>query len=222
MKKIIWKPIPNYPNYMVSNYGEVKSLNFGRSGKEGLLKPSPNRDGYLYVALCKNGKSRTSYIHVLVAVAFLGHVPCGMLRVVDHKNRVRTDNRPENLRIITQQRNADKVGGNAKCKSVGVTIGGKKYDARIRFGDRKVGLGRFNTEKEASDAYQKALLEIESGVFNPKPVHIPKNYSWHKSLKKWASYINIDGKLKHLGLFLTEEEAKKAFQDANEIKNRKC
>lgn len=34
-----WKEIKDYPNYMVSNLGNVKSLNYrGNTGKEHLLK----------------------------------------------------------------------------------------------------------------------------------------------------------------------------------------
>ena len=36
----IWKDIPKYEGmYQVSNFGNVKSLNYGRSGKEKKLKP---------------------------------------------------------------------------------------------------------------------------------------------------------------------------------------
>jgi hypothetical protein len=36
--------------------------------------------------------------------------------------------------------------------------------------------------------------------------------SWKKSNKKWQVRIEINGKLKHLGLFLREEEASKAYE----------
>ena len=34
-----WKPINEYPNYMVSNLGRVKSLNYRKTGKEKILTP---------------------------------------------------------------------------------------------------------------------------------------------------------------------------------------
>ena len=34
----IWKDIEGYPNYMVSNMGMVKSLNYNHTGKEKILK----------------------------------------------------------------------------------------------------------------------------------------------------------------------------------------
>jgi mevalonate pyrophosphate decarboxylase len=62
-----WKPIPNYEGlYEVSNLGNVKSLRFN---KEKILKPSKNNNGYFFVGLCKNCKSKTRTIHQLVAEA---------------------------------------------------------------------------------------------------------------------------------------------------------
>lgn len=38
-----------------------------------------------------------------------------------------------------------------------------------------------------------------------------KGVSWHKNAKKWTSYIRHNGKLTHLGLFSSEEEAARAY-----------
>lgn len=43
-----WKTIENYPDYMVSSIGRVKSF---KNGKEKLLKTSADKDGYLSVTL---------------------------------------------------------------------------------------------------------------------------------------------------------------------------
>lgn len=51
-----WKIIENYEEYQISTLGRVKSL---KHNKERLLRLSKNskRGGYMYVRLCKNGKS---------------------------------------------------------------------------------------------------------------------------------------------------------------------
>ena len=54
-----WKDIPAYQGkYQVSNLGNVKSLNYNRTGKEKILKPVKGVDNYLHVYLCKNGKQK--------------------------------------------------------------------------------------------------------------------------------------------------------------------
>ena len=41
-----------------------------------------------------------------------------------------------------------------------------------------------------------------------------KGYSYHKQHKKYHAYIKFNGKLKHLGVFEKEEDARKAYLDA--------
>jgi hypothetical protein len=44
-----------------------------------------------------------------------------------------------------------------------------------------------------------------------------KGYSWHKSSNKFCAYIKINKKMKHLGLFHTQQEARNAYLKAKEI-----
>ena len=43
-----------------------------------------------------------------------------------------------------------------------------------------------------------------------------KGYSWMKSRRKWQARIGIDGKVKTLGLFNSEEDAREAYLKAKE------
>lgn len=47
-----WREIKDYPRYMVSNMGRIKSL---KHAKPKLLTAFVNNKGYPRVALCKNG-----------------------------------------------------------------------------------------------------------------------------------------------------------------------
>lgn len=96
MEKVeIWKDIPDYPNYQVSNYGRIKSLNYKRSGKEKILKPQPNNKGYLRIALSKNGNSTLFFVHRLVASVFLKND--NNLPIINHKDENPSNNHVDNL-----------------------------------------------------------------------------------------------------------------------------
>lgn len=68
----IWKEIEGYEGlYQVSNFGNVRSLNYHRTGQTKVLSQSENSMGYLKVNLYKNGKVKTVGVHRLVAEAFI-------------------------------------------------------------------------------------------------------------------------------------------------------
>ena len=61
----VWKDIKGYEVlYQVSSIGRVKSLNFKQTGKEQVLRCCKDKDGYLMVNLCKNGKQKTAYGYI--------------------------------------------------------------------------------------------------------------------------------------------------------------
>ena len=101
----IWKNVNGYPNYMVSNMGRVKSLNYMRTGREGILKPSKKRDGYLQVCLFKNGKRKYIMVHRLVAEAFIPNL--NNLPFINHKSEIKTQNNVDNLEWGTALYNND-------------------------------------------------------------------------------------------------------------------
>ena len=96
MDKEKWRMIPDYEgSYMVSNFGNVKALNYARQGKEKLLKPILLKIGYYGVNLSKNNRHKLFFIHRLVAQAFIPNpenLPC-----VNHKDEDKTNNQVENL-----------------------------------------------------------------------------------------------------------------------------
>lgn len=91
MKIEYWKPIPGYEGlYLVSDLGRIKSLNYRRTGKEQVLKPVKDRDGYLRIDLCNDGKVKFK-VHRLVWFAFNGPIPEGY--EINHINEIPWDNR---------------------------------------------------------------------------------------------------------------------------------
>lgn len=94
----IWKPVPGFEHYSVSNIGRIKNP-FGR-----ILKPSLNYKGYLKVHLnSENIKHKQITIHRAVALAFIPN--SNNLPQVNHKNHDKCDNRVENLEWCTNQYN---------------------------------------------------------------------------------------------------------------------
>ena len=94
-----WRIVDINPDYQVSNTGLVRSIKFNRVK---VLRPQI-RNRYWYISLCKNGIHHSYSIHRIVASAFIPN-PDGK-NDVDHINRIKTDNRVENLRWATRSEN---------------------------------------------------------------------------------------------------------------------
>jgi len=160
--KEIWKDVTNYEgHYKVSNLGRVKSIKFS---KERILKHSSSSNEYLIVVLCKDNKTAIKKIHQLVVIAFLNHIPCGLKLVVNHKNFIRTDNRLENLEIVTQRENANQKHLPSSSKYTGVCCCkvSKKWISQITIKNKVKNLGYFNNEIDAHNAYQNELKKLTS------------------------------------------------------------
>jgi hypothetical protein len=221
LKEEIWKDIPNYEGlYQVSNFGNVLSLNYKKTGKKSLLQFGYVR-GYQQVYLSKLGKRKTISIHQLVAITFLNHKPCGFKIVVDHINNDKTDNRVENLQLITNRENCSKDQKNKSSIYSGVHIlNNNKWRAVIRLNGVKYALGTFTNEKEAFLKYQNTLDEFKKSGIVPeikKPKSIYKNVIWSKDHNKWRAIGIINKVKKHVGYFDNELEAYLTFQ---KIKNQ--
>jgi hypothetical protein len=95
----IWKdlPDPDFPGYMVSNFGRVR----GRRGW--ILRPLARHHGYLSVQLKANGRMKDEQIHRLVLKTFVGPYPEGMVTL--HLNNDPGDNRLCNLAFGTMVQN---------------------------------------------------------------------------------------------------------------------
>lgn len=96
MKKIIEK----YPNYSISDCGEVINEITGKIKHKFL-----HQKGYYMVTLYKNGKPKNIYVHRLVAETFIPNPQ--NKETINHKNEIKTDNRVENLEWLTGKENTN-------------------------------------------------------------------------------------------------------------------
>lgn len=104
----LWRRIPNFLDYEVSDSGDIKSYKYNKSqGK--ILKRLFNENGYPITRLSdNNGVFRSRKIHQLVLEAFIGPCPKGLQTC--HSNGIRSDNRLSNLRWDTRKSNdIDKI-----------------------------------------------------------------------------------------------------------------
>jgi hypothetical protein len=157
-KMEVWRDVVGYEGlYMVSDMGNVAGLRFGFKIK----KQNIGTDGKNIVYLRKDGKGKTVVVHKLVAIAFLGHVPCGYKVVVDHIDNDPLNNKLQNLQLITARENSskDRVGGSSKYTGVVKTYNGK-YIAKIKINKDNIYLGTFTYEIDAHNAYQDKLKTI--------------------------------------------------------------
>ena len=169
--KEVWKDVPNYEGYyQISDLGNVRSLDrfvnsfvdIKKTMKGQIIKHKVDKHGYCCINLNKLGIKTTYKIHKLVAIAFLNHTPCRFKIVVDHINNIKTDNRLENLQLTTNRHNSSKDRkGTSRYTGVSLQKSTGKWLSHIRIDSKKVYLGTFTNEQDASKAYQNELRTLK-------------------------------------------------------------
>lgn len=95
----VWKEIPDYPNYKVSNLGRVYSKIRNRYLRFGMCR------GYCRVSLT-NGKTKNIQVHRIVCKVFNGEPPSKEMQV-NHIDGVKHHNYPHNLEWVTPKQNTE-------------------------------------------------------------------------------------------------------------------
>ncbi len=153
----MYKAIPNYEHYGISEDGVIVNFDTGK-----ILKTQKDKDGYLRIGIYKDKKRKFFQVHRLVALAYIPNPK--KYPEVDHINQVKDDNMVENLRWITQsgnQRNTTKKRKN--ILPTGVYLSSKnRYQCRMRIDEKYKYLGTYDTLEEASKVYQDKYNEIMS------------------------------------------------------------
>lgn len=107
-----WTKIKGYPDYSISNYGNVRSDRYNKP-----LKPSASSNSYLYVNLIKDKKKKTTAVHKLVIEHFSDTQIQSNL-VVDHLDGNKQNNKISNLEWVTISENTMRSYGNNDAKRV--------------------------------------------------------------------------------------------------------
>ena len=154
----IWKDIEGYEGiYKVSNQGRVKSLARKYTSKEDRILSPEIRNHYPMVELFKDKKGTCFSVHRLVAIAFLGIDKERIL--VNHINKIKTDNRLENLEWVNQSENdchksqfyvkTSKFAGVHFDKSKG------RFISTAYFNKKQIRIGAFINELDAYNSRVK-------------------------------------------------------------------
>lgn len=165
------KDIEGYPGYKASSDGKIISYKRGKS-KE--LKTYVKTQGYLYVALSKDGKKHYLRLHRVIANTFIPN-PEG-LPEVNHKDEDKTNNRVNNLEWCTSHDNKiygtrrDRIAKKVSDPTIqrrNNTSGRKgvtktPYNTWVVYFNRKY-LGTFKTFDEAVKVREQA--EKEAYIF---------------------------------------------------------
>lgn len=132
-----WKEHPEYKKYVCNKEGYVVNL---RTKK---IIGKMNEEGYINIKL-RIPEIKKIGAHRFVCETWIGPIPDKM--VVDHVNRIKSDNRIENLKIVTQSKNCKKKiisedikWGARKCKGINQATKEEKEYKSMREASKETG-----------------------------------------------------------------------------------
>jgi len=160
-----WKKIKGFSDYEASTLGRLRSLNYKRTNKVKVLKPSIS-GGYLKTMLKDDsGKYRSSYVHKFVCLAFLGDRPTKY--EINHKDGLKINNSIENLEYITKSENIKHA---YKLGLISVKVGSSNGMAKLTESDvleirqHAANSGRYYGRQVLAEKYKVSECTIKEVV----------------------------------------------------------
>jgi hypothetical protein len=146
-----WREIPGYAPYQISSLGRVK----GKKGQ--IINPVLISTGYTQICMYK----KRYLFHRLVALTFIPNPD--NKPTVDHINRIRTDNRVENLTWANySEQNINRSGTSSSGhKNIYITPY-NCYNVVIKRNYTSINIGTYKTLEEALEKRNNALKEIST------------------------------------------------------------
>jgi len=132
----IWRPIDDYPNYNVSNLGNIKNINTNK-----VLKINC-KDGYNNISLSQKENRKSFKVHRLVALAFIENPE--NKSDVNHKDKNKLNNNVSNLEWMTRKEN-----NIHRCKDLIITTNKNKPIYRIDKNTDEI-LEKYNSIEDAA------------------------------------------------------------------------
>ena len=158
-----FKIIKDFPNYEVSNLGNVRNIKTGK-----ILKPGIDSHGYYRLSLCRNGNEYKKLIHKLIAEYFIAN-PYNK-QCVDHIDNDRLNNNINNLRWASYQENNmnSKLSSKNSSNYKGISFNKRcnKWEAYIRINGKTKHLGLFDKIEDAVNTRVKKAKEVYGEFMN--------------------------------------------------------
>lgn len=149
--KLIWRVRPRH-HFHDTRYQAI--FNSRHSGKEA---GTPNAEGYIVVSVVWAGRQRK---RLAARVIWAMHNGAWPAQQIDHINRVRSDNRIENLRDVSLAANqANKAHTNELPGAY--ASGPSRFRSQISIAGRVAYLGTFDTPQQAHAAFLQAAAGRE-------------------------------------------------------------
>jgi hypothetical protein len=178
-----WRPIVGFPNYEVSECGDIRRLVPSRTRRNGWqLRGHMDADGYLRYALRDAvGVKRQLIAHRIVAEAFIGPAPSSAHEVA-HNNGSRVSCYWRDLRWATRLQNASdqQVHGTAQK-------GERNSRHKITEDDVRFIRSEYRAIKDSRGARSVAELDLRFGLCRAQIIRVANGQAWsHISMEKIA------------------------------------
>jgi len=145
---------------------------------------------------------------------------------LDHIDGNRSNNRIDNLRLVTRRENCQnkKTHRNGRLQGCHFCKQNNKWQAYIVINSKRIALGYYDNELEAHNVYSEALTMLDKSVEEIKAYFGVAQFSsgfkgvtYDKRGGKWMAQITIHSKQINLGYYDTEQEAHKIYLKACEL-----
>lgn len=174
----VWKDIVDFPNYQISNLGNIKSLK-----RKMILKARPvkKKNNYICYDVCLYNNTQAlgfhKKIHRLVAEAFIPNPE--NKSEIDHIDRNPSNNNVNNLRWATKSENMLNIGirsdNTSGEKNVYFCKQKNKWTIKQMIDGKETSYGFYNTKEEAIKAKKTGNYNLLVSNTGQKYISIQKN-----------------------------------------------
>jgi hypothetical protein len=183
-------------------------------GKRGrFLIPFPKKNGYLCISLSDGkGNPHQTLIHRFIWEYFNGKIPDSL--TVDHIDEDKTNNRINNLQLLTREENSKKSNRVLsdeqirKLVSLLETHNGRTLSKMFGVSPQLVANIRNGSCWNDITGITQGCGITYKGISSQH-----KGVSWDKHRSKWITAKRCGGKTRHIGRFNTEQEAAEAYKN---------